>query len=59
MKIFFYADVSKSSGYGHFVRIYSLSKQFIKKDIEIIFVINNSSKEILQFIKNLENIRLN
>ena len=51
MKIFFYADVSKSSGYGHFVRIYSLSKQFIKKDIEIIFVINNSSKEILQFIK--------
>lgn len=51
MKIFFYADVSKSSGYGHFVRIYSLAKQFIKKNVETIFIIKNSSKEILQFIK--------
>ena len=52
MKIFIYADLLKKSGYGHFVRSFSLSEELNKKYKDISFVIIKPQKEIYQFLKN-------
>ena len=52
MKIFIYADLLKKSGYGHFVRSFSLSEELNKKYKDISFVIKKPQKEIYQFLKN-------
>ena len=51
MKIFIYADISKKSGFGHFIRSYSIYEELRKKSNQITFVIKNPRYEIYLFLK--------
>ena len=49
--VFFFTDLSKVSGFGHFIRSLSLAEEFKKKNINVSFFSNDTSNPIKKILK--------
>ena len=50
-KVFFLVDMQKDSGFGHFIRCFTLADEFKKKNIDFSFVSQKISPEIKKYFK--------
>ena len=50
-KVFFLVDMQKNSGFGHFIRCFTLADEFKKRKIDFSFVSQEISPEIKKYFK--------